>query len=339
MTASSPDLAKARAAWRAAHLVPLWESPTAHQPPAKPDAPYLWSWDTIRPLLAEAMAIASPAVVERRVLQLVSPHSRSSEDEKTVRNLSAAIQMLLPGETARPHRHSMNALRFVLEGKGAETIVNGKACPMEVGDLVLTPAWCWHEHRHSGDGPMIWLDVLDVPLHLSLGTSEFEPGPVKELPATLPDAAFAVANVLPEDGGGHAAHSPVFRYPYADAAAAASFAPRGRDGARRVRYVNPRTGGAAMALIDCHLVQLEPDEATMPFRSNANAICAVVEGSGTSAVGDATLSWHPRDVFTLPQGNWIEHRSNAGARFFITSDREILSRLGLLREEYGNRAA
>ncbi|MGH7075966.1 MAG: cupin domain-containing protein [Stellaceae bacterium] len=283
------------------------------------------------------MNISSPAIVERRVLQLVSPHSRTPEDEKTVRNLAAAIQMLLPGETARPHRHSMNALRFVLEGSGAETIVNGKVCPMEVGDLILTPGWCWHEHRHRGDGPMIWLDALDVPLHLGLGTSEFEPGPIHDLPVTLPDATFAVANILPHTGGAAAPHSPVFRYPYADAAAAVTVAPRGRDGARRVNYVNPTNGGAAMALMDCQLVQLEPGEPTLPFRSNGNAICTVVEGDGTSVIGDTTLSWRPRDILTLPQGNWIAHRSERGARLFITSDREVLVRLGLLKEEYRNR--
>jgi len=332
------DLATVRAAWRAAHLVPLWESPTAHKPPPQPEAPYLWSWDAIRPLLAEAMAIASPAMVERRVLQLVSPSSRSPEDEKTVPNLTAAIQILLPGETARPHRHSMNALRLVLEGKGAETIVNGKICAMAVGDLILTPSWCWHEHRHRGENPVIWLDALDVPLHLYLGTAAFEPGPVTDLPDTISDAAFAHANLLPEGAGPGGTHSPVFRYPYADAVAAVAAAPRGRDGARRVRYVNPLTGGAAMALMD-YLIQLEPGEPTLRFRTNSNAICAVVEGSGVSEIGDATLSWRPRDVFTLPQGNWISHRSDGGARLFVTSDREILTRLGLLHEEYGNAAA
>ena len=95
--------------------------------------------------------------------------------------LSAAIQILLPGESARPHRHSMNALRFVLEGRGGVTVVNGKECHMEFGDLILTPAWTWHEHIHRGNEPMIWLDALDVPLHLYLGTAEFQPGPVNAL--------------------------------------------------------------------------------------------------------------------------------------------------------------
>jgi gentisate 1,2-dioxygenase len=58
----------------------------------------------------------------------------------------------------------MNALRFVIEGKGASTIVDGKDCPMEEGDLVITPGWTWHEHVHRGDAPIIWLDALDAPM-------------------------------------------------------------------------------------------------------------------------------------------------------------------------------
>src|SRR5262249_13880514 len=149
-----------RKAWKDAHLEPLWESPTAHKPPAPPDPTYLWSWERVRPLLERAIEAANPAAVERRVLTLVSPNNRMPDDLTTVRPLAAALQILLPGETARPHRHSMNAIRFVLEGEGAITVVNGKPCPMAFGDLILTPAWCWHEHTHRGQGPIIWLDAL-----------------------------------------------------------------------------------------------------------------------------------------------------------------------------------
>lgn len=324
-----------RAAWKASHLVPLWESPTAHKPPAPPVSSHHWSWQKIRPLLNGAIDLASPAAIERRVLSLVSPASRSAEDEATVRNLSAALQILLPGETARSHRHSMNALRFVLEGSGAVTVVDGKPCPMEVGDLILTPGWCWHEHTHRGSAPMIWLDALDVPLHLYLGTAKFQPGPANAMPTTVPDEAFAVANISPElSGPSH--HSPIFRYPYEAAATAAAAAPIALDGARRVRYINPVTGGCAMSFLDSHLVQLDPQSKTRPFRTSSNAICCAVEGSGETQVGDKTILWRERDIFTLPQGNWNEHKNGIKtSRLFIASDRDLMARLGLLDEEYG----
>jgi gentisate 1,2-dioxygenase len=324
-----------RRAWKAAHLVPLWESPTAHKPPAPPASAHLWDWKTIRPLVEGAIDLANPAAVERRVLSLVNPASKSAEDEATIRNLSAAIQILLPGESARRHRHSMNALRFVLEGSGAQTIVDGKPCAMEFGDLILTPAWCWHEHVHQGSGPMIWLDALDVPLHLYLGTAKFQPGPVNTAPETVPDEAFAIANIAPEMPGGSAAHSPIFRYSYAAASAAAASAPLAPDGSRRVRYMNPMTGGCAMAFVDSHLVQIDPNTATRAMRSSSNAICCVVEGAGETRVGDKTIAWRERDIFTLPQNNWVSHKGGAGtARLFVVSDRDLMARLGLLNDEF-----
>ena len=179
--------------WKDHHLAPLWLSPTAHRPPPPPQEAHLWEWAKTRPLLEHAFGETSPDVVERRVLQYMTPYARSAEDEYTVGTMLCCVQCLLPGETARPHRHSMGALRFVLEGQGAETLVNGKPCPMEYGDLILTPAWCWHEHRHEGDAPVLWLDALDVPLHAWLGTVRFQPGPVVDAPETLPDAAFESA--------------------------------------------------------------------------------------------------------------------------------------------------
>jgi gentisate 1,2-dioxygenase len=248
--------------------------------------------------------------------------------------------VLLPGEKARPHRHSMNALRFVLEGSGATTVVDGKPCRMDEGDLVLTPAWTWHEHVHEGTEPIIWLDALDVPLHHYLGTGAFQPGPIGEPPETVPDEAFAVASVVPDVTYTTKAYSPVFRYPYGPAATAVAAAPLARDGSRRVRYVNPLNGGTAMELIDCFLVQLDPGMTTLPFRTNASSVCCVIEGEGESQVGDKTVSWRKRDIFTLPQGNRIVHKSTGGtARLFVVSDRDVFARLGLLQEEYGNLAA
>jgi gentisate 1,2-dioxygenase len=341
MSAAAPrDIREVRKAWKEANLAPLWENAKAHRPAPPPDATYLWSWDKIRPLLADAIEVASPEAVERRVLQLVPPIAKHQDEQQTSRTLAANIQILLPGEKARPHRHTMNALRFVLEGSGATTIVDGKACPMEEGDLILTPAWTWHEHVHQGQAPILWLDALDVPFQQYLGTGAFQPGPIADMPETVADAAFAVANVVPDTNYATREYSPVFRYPYAAAAKAVAAAPPARDGSRRVRYVNPLTGGSGMAMMDCFLVQLDPGATTLPFRTTANSVCCVVEGSGESEVGNDTVRWNKRDIFTLPQGNRIVHKSIGGAaRLFQVSDRDLYARLGLLKEEYGNIAA
>jgi gentisate 1,2-dioxygenase len=323
-----------RQAWRAAHLVPLWESPTAHQRDEAGPRAHRWAWQEVRPLIGAAIEIRSPQAVERRVLSLVNPRSTGPADEATVTNIAAALQILMPGEAARAHRHSMNALRFVLEGSNAYTIVDGKRCLMREGDLVITPGWTWHEHVHEGQGPIVWLDVLDVPLHQYLATTRFEPGPSKDIPRQIDDAAFGSPNLVPDIGSYAAAHSPVFRYPWEASLAGLKAAPKARDGSRRLRYVNPLTGGAAMALLDCYLVEIDARSRTLPFRTTSNAVCAVVEGSGSSEIGGETIAWGPKDIFTLPHGNWTSHAAaDETARLFIVTDREVFRRLGLLEEE------
>jgi len=320
--------------WSAHHLAPLWLSPTAHRPPPGPQASHLWQWAKTRPLLELSFSETSPEIVERRVLQYMSPYARSAVDEYTVGTLLCCVQCLLPGEVARPHRHAMGAIRLVLEGSGARTVVDGKACAMEYGDLILTPAWCWHEHRHDGDAPVLWLDALDVPLHSYFGTVEFERPPIEKMPETVPDTAFEGATFLPLEIPACTSHSPVFRYPYLAAAKAVAAAPPARDGSRTIRYANPLTGGPAQPFLDCLLMQLERGRPTSARRSNCSAACVVLSGKGRSQIGEQTIEWSEKDFFTIPAGNYASHEAaDDDALIFTLSDRDVLRRLGLLREE------
>jgi gentisate 1,2-dioxygenase len=150
----------------------------------------------------------------------------------------------------------------------------------------------------------------------------------------VPDEAFAIANIAPELRTDDARHSPIFRYTYAAASEAVACAPIAPGGSRRVRYMNPLTGGCSMTFVDSHLVQIDPTTATSASRSSS-AICCVVEGTGETRVGNETIVWRKKDIFTLPQGNWIKHRTGAGtARLFVVSDRDLMARLGLLNDEY-----
>jgi gentisate 1,2-dioxygenase len=309
------DIADQRRAWRDANVEPLWENRLAHGGKRGVERTHAWHWRTMKPLIDDALRQKGMDVVERRVLSLINPEPRMPAGPTTVTNLNGGLQILAPGESTRPHRHSMNAIRFVLDGRGATTIVDGKRCTMEVGDLVLTPGWTWHEHEHDAAEPIVWLDVLDAQLHRYLGTDRFEPGPAHDVP----------------DASGE-----TYRFPWADAVAALSKASRAPDGAKWHHYVNPRTGGPVMDLLDCYAIELDAGTETIAMRTTAHAICAVMEGRGTSRIGDDTIAWEPKDLFTFPDGAWITHHAEGGtARLFICSDREVLVRLGLLTEEYG----
>ena len=322
-----------RVQWAENDLVPLWES-TNSDFRAGSERARLWRWSKLRPVLLETVKIALPSIVERRVLQLVNRSIDVAGADATTGLMNATIQGLMPGELARPHRHSMNALRFVLEGSGAVTTIDGKPSRMEPADLIITPGMTWHEHHHDGDAPTFWLDVLDVYLHRLLGTASFQPGPIPEPRAAYDDAAFSTPNIVPvvADALG-STDSPVFRYPWSDVLKALAHAPVQIDGTRVVRYVNPLTGGSCMSLIDCYVAELLEGESTHHFRTTASAVVSVVSGAGVSQIGSERLEWSAKDTFTMPAGAVVSHRAiDAPARIFVATNREVYRRLGLLSE-------
>ncbi|NWK96201.1 cupin [Sphingobium lactosutens] len=313
-------------------LSPLWESRFSHSQENALDDGKLWKWSELKDILTEVAEISSPAVVERRVLEMMDPREHYPNGEGAIGTITACVQMLKPGETARPHRHSMNAVRFVIEATGgAKTVVDGKDLLMETGDLVLTPGWCWHAHVHQGSDPVIWLDVLDLPLHRFLGTEAFQPGPISDVREKTDDRAFGIANIVPMVSGRRDDYSPVFRYPWADAVEAVGRAPLREDGTRQVRYANPLTGGAALPFLDFHLVELDPATRASANIEVFDRVCHVVEGSGCALVGDATYALDAKDVFTVPGGRPLSLEADDGGklRIFVSSNQPVFERLGL----------
>ena len=331
-----PTLEEFHAAMKQAGVAALWETHAAQAANPRPkDLPLHWRWSDLQPLIDMTTRIVTAAEADRRVLTLQNPaHERASAPRSIAPNLTGALQILMPGEMAPPHRHTPGALRFVLEGSGARTVVDGKSCVMEEGDMILTPGWSWHEHVHEGRGRMVWFDGLDAPLHAHLTSGVFEPGPVHDVPPLEPDAAYQAAGLLPEGQMTDRPYSPVFRYPWHAAKMALSSAPRARDGSKRLRYVNPETAGAAMNFIDCFLVALPTGAATRPTRSSADAVCVVAEGTGTSLIGETLVTWERRDIFTIPHGTWASHTaSSKDATLFVMTDRDLMARLGMLRDD------
>lgn len=333
------EYAEARRGWGEAGLSPLWESAVAHKPDADRFRARHWRWSDLQKPIGEAMALVSPENVERRVLLFADPALSQPGRPTSSRTMNAGLQILLPGEKARPHRHSLDAIRLVLMGEGAMTVVNGRECPMEPGDLILTPGGAWHEHVHNGNSPVVWLDGLNGPLHRFLGTASFEPGPITgDLPANgaNPFVDSALAPDVLDDAQGA---SPIFRYEYAKVIAALAAVPMQPGGFRRVKYVNPATRQNAIPLMDLWAMQLEPGVRTRPFSTNASMICVVLDGHGRTTFGDQTIEWGPKDIFILPQDAWMSHEARSGAaRLFVLSDREVYRRLGLLKESSGNEA-
>ena len=189
----------------AKNMTPLWEvlRGLVIPEPKSPAVAALWRWDEVRDDVLEAGGLITAKEAERRVLILENPGLRGQS--RITNTLYAGLQLILPGEVAPSHRHTQTALRFVVDGEGAYTAVDGERTTMRPGDLVITPQWTWHDHGNHSDRPMIWLDGLDIPTVQFLDASFAEGYPEDEQPVTRP-GGFAGALRL---GAAPVDHKPV----------------------------------------------------------------------------------------------------------------------------------
>jgi len=300
-------------------MTPLWEVLHNLVPPtpATPCQPALWRYETVRPFLMESGDLISAREAVRRVLVFENPGLRGASS--ITHSLYAGLQLILPGEVAPCHRHAQSAIRFIVEGDGAYTAVDGERVVMRPGDFIVTPAWTWHDHGNPGGVPVVWLDGLDIPL------------------VRFFDAGFAENGAEEVSQPTGSADARTFSYPYEAARdalmgvrAGASLDPR--HGARHT-YRNPVTGGYPTPTMAAFLQWLPRGFAGQASRSTDAAVYCVVEGRGRTSVGGTDLHWGPRDVFVTPSWTPVRHFADDDAILFSLSDRPAQEALGLWREE------
>jgi gentisate 1,2-dioxygenase len=326
------------------HITPLWVSLAnlVTPEPASACQPASWAYGDIRAAMIEAGGLITAKEAERRVLVLENPGLRGHS--KITTDLYAGVQMVLPGEVAPAHRHAQSALRFVLEGDGAHTAVNGERTPMRYGDFIITPPMAWHDHGNETNEPMFWLDGLDIPIVQFLDASFAEHGDDDEQPISRPvgdsDARFG-SNLLPVDRRPSNGASPVFNYPYARTRDALD--KLARTGAwdachgLKMRYSNPLTGGYPMSTIAAFIQLLPTGFTTARYRSTDATIFVAVEGRGRTRVGsDFIVEWQPRDIFVVPSWKHVVHEAADESVLFSFSDRPIQEVLHLWREDRRN---
>jgi gentisate 1,2-dioxygenase len=299
---------------RAQHVTPAWLGGGISVEPQSQAVPYVWHWRDLRPQAMRAAELVGTQQAERRVLRLTNPNLSGIASNTLVAN----IQIVMPGEIARAHRHSGAALRLIIEGRGGYTVVNGEHVPMAPGDLVLTPNWSWHDHANDTDAPMIWLDGLDTPLVRML-----EAGFYEEYHQERQELAPPV-------------NASEWHYPMSEMRAALERRAAAHTGDEiNLEYSNRRTGRPVMPTIACHMQLLRPGEKTRVRRRVCCTNYHVVEGAGYSVVGDQRLDWEDKDVFTVPTWTFCEH-VNSGDRpafLFSFSDAPVMQALSLYRED------
>jgi len=254
-----------------------------------------------------------------------------------------SIQLVKPGERARAHRHTAQAVRFIVQGNGAYTTVEGERMLMYPNDLVLTPGWTWHDHANLTDEPVIWLDGLDIPLAVHLD-AQFQVNYDQEAQEiTKPDGAsqlaFSAARSRSKDA--YPLPYPPYRYAWSDTLPALmNMANSGQgddpyDGVL-MEYANPLDGGHTLPTMSCRVQLLRPGQKTSSHRHTGSTIYHCIEGNGTVIIDGVAFTWGPRDCFLVP--SWRSHHfENASAAenaiLYSMSDLPVLEALHLYREE------
>jgi gentisate 1,2-dioxygenase len=318
-------------------MKPLWER-VMRLKPGTAAVPHIWRWRDAQPRLMRAAELITTHEAERRVLMLENPKLKGSTFATTT--LYAGLQVILPGEIARTHRHAPNALRFIIEGEGAYTAVEGERAAMRPGDFVTTPGWTWHDHGNLGSEPVVWLDGLDTAFANLFGAHFREDFPQETQPASRPEGDAAArygANLLPLDYRPKGAGSPLLCYPYDRTREALDRLARQGDPdpahGYKLRYANPATGGHAFPTMAVFMQWLPRGHVGRRHRSTDGAIYCVVEGRGSAAVGDARWEFEPHDVFVVPSWEFHELRAETDCVLFSYSDRAAQEALGFWREE------
>jgi gentisate 1,2-dioxygenase len=326
----------AGALWTVANKIEPWQ-------PKSSSVPVLWRYRDLRDRVLKSLTLVDAERAGRRVIYLVNPGRR--DVAAAVGWLYTGLQVMNPGEVATAHAHSASALRFIMEGEGAYTIVDGHKITLERNDFVLTPNGTWHEHGVEATGtPCIWQDGLDIPLVNALEANFYVVHPQLRQAVAHPvddmRSIWGNPGLRPADGAWSKGYSPLFKYEWrrtyeALREAAGASAGSAFDGVI-MNYVNPATGGPVMQTIGASMQMLRPAERTKAHRHTGSFVYQVAKGSGHSIVDGVRLDWEERDIFCVPSWSWHEH-ANASERddacLFAFNDLPVMEALGFYREE------
>jgi gentisate 1,2-dioxygenase len=326
----------AGALWMVANEIEPWQ-------PKSASVPVLWRYSEMRAPVLRSVELVTPEKAGRRVVYLSNPGRRNVA--AAVGWLYSGLQVMLPGEIATAHTHSASALRFIMEGSGAYTIVDGHKMPLSARDLVLTPNGTWHEHGvEPGGTPCIWQDGLDIPFVNAMEANFFAVHPKLHQKVVYAEddttKTWANPGLRPVAENWSSGYSPLFKYEWASTYLAlqryAETVPGSPFDGILMNYVNPATGGHVMQTLGASMQMLRAGERTKAHRHTGSVMYQAAKGSGYSIIDGMRFDWQERDIFCVPSWAWHEHcnaSANDDACLFSFHDLPVIESLGLYREE------
>jgi gentisate 1,2-dioxygenase len=292
--------------------------------------------------LEQASELIPPEDAFRRFVGYVHPEVKTGATHTVL----LGAQLVNPGERPEAHRHTMAAIRFVVSGGGAATVVNGEEFPMEEGDLITTPSRTWHDHANESGAPIVWLDGADGPLMrlLRVGDGNLFPKPLQDVVRGRGTSAAETGVIRPAWIQPEGAQPPPYRYTWAETQRVLDLMaeePGDPYDGLLLRYLNPTTGGPTLPTLGCEMQMLRPGERTQGHQHTSSVVYHAFRGRGRTMIDGETLEWEKGDTFVVPL--WCAHRhENDGqepAYLFSISDRPVMEQLGLYREEPAETAA
>jgi gentisate 1,2-dioxygenase len=327
---------EAGALWTVANEIEPWY-------PQPKSVPVLWRYQELRPLVHKALPLVRADDAGRRVVMLVNPQRR--ELSAAVGLLYTGLQIMGPGESMTAHRHQAAALRFVQEGVGAWTIVDGQKLKVGPRDFAITPNGTWHEHgNEAADAPVIWQDGLDIPLvnALDAGFYEVHPELYQRTGKVINSSVLSYGgNLLPYGAERWTRpYSPLLAWPWEPTYQALLDLARATEGSPYdgviMEYTNPVTGGSVMPTMSAHMQLLRPGQATLAHRHTGSVIYTVAQGRGSSVIAGQRFDWQQGDIFCVPSWAWHEHANldqREDACLFSFNDFPVMRSLAFHREE------
>lgn len=342
----TPELRKLYEDFEAEHLKPLWTQIDDLMPmvPNPKAVPHVWKWATLYPLARRSGDLVPVGRGgERRAIGLANPGLGGRAYVSPT--LWAAIQYLGPKETAPEHRHAQNAFRFVVEGEGVWTVVNGDPVRMSRGDFLLTPGWHFHGHHNETDHPMAWIDGLDIPFSYQNDVGFFEFGSDRVTDYATPafsrgERLWCHPGLRPLSGLKDTVSSPIgaYRWEFTDRALTEQLLLEDEgqpatveQGHAAVRYINPTTGGDVMPTIRAEFHRLRAGTVTPARREVGSSVFQAFDGQGAVTLNGSEHRLDKGDLFVVP--SWVAWSLKADSQFdlFRFSDAPIMERLNFAR--------
>lgn len=335
---------KLREDMREKQLTPLWEL-EGEILPLKPNPKmqaHLWRWDDLYDIAERAgKLVPVERGGDRRAVALSNPGLGGLP--YATPTMWAAVQWLNGHEVAPAHRHTSQAVRFIIDGSGSYSTVEGDKVYLQRGDLVLTPCWLWHDHGSDSEERAIWFDGLDIPLTNYLDGSFFEPYPHESQPITKvlngTVLKHGVGTLQPAWEQRTGNHPPMFAYKWADTERALN------DVAEVdvspfddvfLEYLNPHNGKSVMDTFSCFIQMIRPGTHTKAHRHTGSAVYLCFEGSGRTIIDGVQFDWSEGDIFVVPSWATHEHINDSAdsrAILFSIQDIPLLKMVGKFREQ------